>query len=115
MAPIARGKKAPPTMLIIRSEDAMGGAFFRVESDRLKMVGNMMLIKNCSGMSSQNPRALPVKAMVNPIMAAAIAAKNSSFAGAIQRIRNVPVNRPIMNINRPSERPVAATELLTLP
>ena len=55
MAPIARGKKAPPTMLIIRSEDAMGGAFFRVESDRLKMVGNMMLIKNCIAMRIQMP------------------------------------------------------------
>jgi hypothetical protein len=35
---MARGKKAPPTMLIISKEEAIGGAFLSWLSDKLKIV-----------------------------------------------------------------------------
>jgi hypothetical protein len=99
-------------MLMINSDEAMGGAVFRDDSDKLKMVGNRILMKNCKGMSSQNPVGPPFNATVVLMRAAMIDVPNSSFAGAIHRIKKVPVNLPVMNKSMPRESPVAATELL---
>ena len=102
-------------MLMINSDEAMGGAVFRDDSDKLKMVGNRMLMKNCKGMSSQNPVGPPFNATVVLMAAAMSAVPNSSFVGAIHRIKKVPVNRPNINNSMPMESPVAPTELLTFP
>ena len=49
---------APPTMLIINNEDAMGGDCLSWDNDKLKMVGNMMLMKNCRRIKIHIPESL---------------------------------------------------------
>ena len=115
MAPIAKGKIAPPTMLMISKEEAMGGAFLRVASDKLKIVGNRILMKNCSAMSNQNPVSEGISATMLQMMAAMSDVPKSNLAGDTHRIKKVPVNRPIMNSSSPKESPVAATDCETCP
>ena len=49
---------APPTMLMISKEEAIGGDCLSWPNDKLKMLGNMILMKNCNRMRIHIPAAL---------------------------------------------------------
>ena len=95
-APTAGGMNAPPTIAVHSSPDPWGLPSPRSSMAKVKIVGNMMLLKNPTPSNKSNaaPPDAAIDAPINP--AAHTAAKASNRKGDTLPINPEPANRPTM-------------------
>lgn len=112
------GSKAPPPIVMMSKEEAKGGGLGICSKLIEKMIGNMILINSCAKTKQYKPEMgefVLAVSMAKIISAAEVEAHISkSFAGWMCFIRKLPMNRPDMNNNNPTDSKTEASFLVAV-